>query len=205
MKPEVAVFDLGKVLLDFDYMITARQLADDCDVSAEGLLRLIDQTRLLLDYEEGKTTTDEFYSEVCRQTGYRSSFEKFRDAFAGIFAESPAMVSLHARLKSVGIPCFIFSNTNEIAIHHVRRKFPFFAKFDGYVFSYEHKSMKPDARLYECVEEATGRSGAAIIYIDDRAENIAAAKPRGWQTVHHTAPELSIAAFESLGLLEEPE
>ncbi|MBG87889.1 MAG: hypothetical protein CMO80_13430 [Verrucomicrobiales bacterium] len=196
MKPEVAVFDLGKVLLDFDYRITAGLLADDCRVSADELLAMIDQTKLLLDYEEGKMTTDEFYAQVCERAGYTSTFEKFRDAFADIFSEIPPMIDLHARLKTAKIPCFIFSNTNEIAIHRIRRNFPFFGNFDGYVFSYEHKSMKPDSALYEAVEKISGRSGEAILYIDDKKENIVGGKTRGWQTVHHTAAETSIPRFE---------
>ncbi len=201
MKPEAAIFDLGKVLLDFDYSITARELAGLCDVSAEELLRLIDQSHLLLDYEEGKLTSDEFYSAVCRGAGYRGSFEQFSGAFADIFSEIPPMVELQTGLKAKGVPCFIFSNTNEIAIEHIRRNFPFFENFDGYVYSYQAKSMKPDARIYEVVEETVGKRGEALIYIDDKLENIEAGHSRGWQTIHHTSPAASIAAFEAAGLI----
>lgn len=200
MKPEAVVFDLGKVLLDFDYAITARQLAELCDVTAEDLKATIDQTRLLLDYEGGKISTDEFYKMVCEQTGYRGAFEKFSDAFADIFSEIPPMVALQARLKEEGVPCFIFSNTNEIAINHIKRNFPFFATFDGYVYSYVEKAMKPEESIYRAVERETKRSGQQLIYIDDRPENIEKGKAMGWQTVHHVSPEASIAAFAAAGL-----
>jgi HAD superfamily hydrolase (TIGR01509 family) len=201
MKPELAVFDLGKVLLDFDYSITARHLAELSDVSAAELQAVIDQSHLLLDYEEGKLTTDEFYRAICKRTGYRGTFEKFRDAFADIFSEIPEMVGLHGKLKAAGVPCFIFSNTNEIAIHHVRHNFPFFGGFDGYVYSYVEKAMKPAEQIYEAVEQATGRNGRQLIYIDDRAENIDKGRERGWQTVHHVNPAASIAAFAASGLV----
>lgn len=200
MKPEAAVFDLGKVLLDFDYSITARQLAELCEVTAEELLATIDQTRLLLDYEGGKISTDEFYHTVCEKTGYRGSFEKFSDAFADIFSEIPEMVGLQSQLKELGVPCFIFSNTNEIAIRHIKRNFPFFGTFDGYVYSYAEKSMKPEEIIYRAVERETGRSGPQLIYIDDRQENIEKGRALGWQTVHHVSPAESIAAFRAAGL-----
>lgn len=203
MKPEAVIFDLGKVLLDFDYGITARHLAEHCNVSAQGIVDTIDQTHLLLDYEEGKISTDEFYAKVCEQTGYRGEFETFRDAFADIFSEIPEMVNLQRRLKEAGVPCYIFSNTNEVAIHHVKRNFPFFGGFDGYVYSYLEKSMKPDAPIYGAVERETGKSGAALIYLDDKAENIAAGAARGWQTIHHVNPQTSVAGIEGAGLLQQ--
>jgi len=202
MKPQVVVFDLGKVLLDFDYSITAGHLAELCDVSVDGILDTINQSHLLLDYEEGKLSTDEFYGKVCEKTGYRGEFEIFRDAFADIFSEIPEMVNLRERLKAAGIPCFIFSNTNEIAVHHIKRKFPFFNEFDGYVYSYLEKSMKPAAAIYEVVESRTGHCGDEVIYLDDRLENVRAGAARGWQTVHHVEPSSSIAAVEATGLLQ---
>jgi HAD superfamily hydrolase (TIGR01509 family) len=111
------------------------------------------------------------------------------------------MIELHAALRSKGIPTFIFSNTNELAVAHIRRAFPFFAGFDGYVFSYEHGAMKPQPRLYEVVEEMTGRREKEILYLDDRAENVAAGAARGWHAVLQETPEQSWAALKSAGLL----
>ena len=46
----------------------------------------------------------------------------------------------------------------------------------------------------------TGRRGAEMIYMDDRAENIAAGAARGWRTILHETPEKSRAALPALGL-----
>ena len=91
---------------------------------------------------------------------------------------------------------YIFSNTNDLAIEHVRRNFPFFQNFDGYIFSYEVGAMKPDAKIYEALEKMTGRRGAEIIYIDDRLENIEAGSARGWRTILHETPEKTRAALD---------
>ena len=61
-------------------------------------------------------------------------------------------MELHVAVRRKQIPLYIFSNTNELAITHIRRQFPFFGEFDGYILSYEHGAMKPDAKLYEVVE-----------------------------------------------------
>ncbi|MBL6763500.1 MAG: HAD family phosphatase [Verrucomicrobiae bacterium] len=201
MKPAAVIFDLGKVLLDFDYSITARALAGQCAVPAEELRLHIDQSPLLLRYESGEMTTEEFYRTVREAAGYRGNYETFREAFGGIFAEIPPMVDLQRRLKDAGVHCYIFSNTNEVAIHHVKRNFPFFAGFDGYVYSHIVGAMKPAAKIYEAVEALVGLRGADLLYIDDREENIVAGRERGWHAVHHTAPATTIAAVEGSGLL----
>ena len=112
-------------------------------------------------------------------SGRPDPVQDFEVIFGDIFAPMDEMIELHAALKQRKIPTFIFSNTNEIAIEHIRRTYPFFDAFDGYVFSYEHGAMKPTAKLYEVVERMTGRKGDQLVYIDDKAENIAAGKERG--------------------------
>ena len=59
-------------------------------------------------------------------------------------------------------------------------------RFTDTVCSHVHKSMKPDRVIYEALERASGRSGPALIYLDDRPENIEAGAGRGWQTIHVT-------------------
>jgi HAD superfamily hydrolase (TIGR01509 family) len=99
------------------------------------------------------------------------------------------------------LPTYIFSNTNELAIHHIRRNFPFFANFDGYILSYEHGAMKPGAKLYEVVERTSGHRGAEILYLDDRPENVEAGAARGWQAILQENPDKTRAAIAALGLL----
>ena len=106
------------------------------------------------------------------------------------------MVELHAGLRKKNIPTYIFSNTNDLAVRHIRDNFPFFRQFDGYILSYKVGAMKPKAKIYEAMEEMSGRHGADIFYIDDRLENVEAGAARGWQTVLHESPERTRIALE---------
>jgi HAD superfamily hydrolase (TIGR01509 family) len=115
------------------------------------------------------------------------------------------MIDLQSALRRKGMPTYVFSNTNDLAVRHIRRAFPFFADFNGYILSYEHRAMKPDPKLYQVVEERSGRRGPEILYLDDRPENVAAGAARGWQTILHQSPEKSRAAVEKLGLLDAAE
>jgi HAD superfamily hydrolase (TIGR01509 family) len=54
--------------------------------------------------------------------------------------------------------------------------------------------MKPNAALYRKVETSLGRSGKELFFIDDRPENIAAAKKRNWTGIIHTDAQQTIKA-----------
>jgi len=199
MTPKVVVFDLGKVLVDFDYSIAYTKIAGAGKVGAADVQHVLENIALLRQYETGLLDRRQFFQEICAATGYRQSLEQFSADFSDIFFEIPEIIALQKRLRQAGVPTFIFSNTNDLAVEHIRRRFPFFGNFDGYIYSYEHGAMKPDGKLYEVVERQTGRSGPEIVYLDDRAENVATGVARGWHAILHETPAASIAALDRLG------
>src|SRR5437660_923476 len=199
--PRIVVFDLGKVLLDFDYGIAAHKIAARGTIAAEEIKRFIDHSPLLFRYETGLINKQQFFDEICALSGFCGDLDEFGGFFSDIFVPIEPMVALQAELRERGVPTYIFSNTNDLAVSHIRGRFPFFGNFDDYIFSYEHGAMKPDARLYEVVEKKSGHRGADLLYLDDRAENIAAGAARGWQVILQKSPEASRAAIEKLGLL----
>jgi glucose-1-phosphatase len=201
LAPEVVVFDLGKVLVDFDYSIAARRIAVRGKMSAAEVQEFIDHSPLLFRYETGLLNRQQFFDEVRTTTGFKGTLAEFAQLFADIFSPIASMIRLQAGLRAKQVPTFIFSNTNDIAVEHIRRNFPFFSQFDDYVLSYQHGAMKPQAQLYEVVERVTGRRGERILYLDDRVENADAGKTRGWQVIHHQNPDETARALERLGLL----
>jgi FMN phosphatase YigB (HAD superfamily) len=201
IKPSIAVFDLGKVLVDFDYSIAGRRIAAKSKLSDAEVQKFLDQSPLLYRYETGLMTRQEFFETVRDHTGYHGGIEEFSGFFADIFTEMPEMTALHDAIRRKGIPTYIFSNTNDLAVEHIQRAFPFFANFDGYIYSHEVGAMKPAAKIYEALEQMSGKRGADIVYLDDRPENIAAGAARGWQTILQTEPAKSRMALETLGLI----
>jgi HAD superfamily hydrolase (TIGR01509 family) len=204
MKPSVLVFDLGKVLVDFDYSIAAAKIASLCKPCADPLKFFSQHADLLTGYEMGKFTTQQFFNQIKAASGFSGTQIEFNSFFADIFTPIQEMIDLQAELKKTRLPHYIFSNTNDLAVDHIRKRFPFFSNFDGYVLSYEHGAMKPSAKLYEIVERMSGRRGTEIIYIDDRPENVEAGVARGWQGILHENPSATREALQKLGLLNQP-
>ncbi|MEI7733179.1 MAG: HAD family phosphatase [Verrucomicrobiota bacterium] len=197
-KPKTVVFDLGKVLLDFDYGIAAENLARRTQAGPAEVRRVLLDTPLLHRYENGEITTRDFFETFKRQTGYAGTQNDFNVFFGAIFHEIPAMVALQQTLRASGLPTFIFSNTNPLAIEHVREAFPWYANFDAYIYSYACQSMKPEPVMYAALEKLSGCKGADILYLDDRPENVAAGVARGWRGIVHQNPPETIAQVTAL-------
>ncbi len=191
--PAAVVFDLGKVLLDFNYARTAQALTPLSRVDEDTFRRALDQSDLLMRFETGHLTREEMYAEVVRVTGYRGDFPSFAEAFGDIFTEIPEMIQLHGQLQAAQIPTYIFSNTNGLAVDFIHRRFPFFRTFTGYVYSHEVRCMKPQPTIYEAVERMSQRRGTDLLYIDDRVENVQAGAARGWQVIHHLSVPETVA------------
>ncbi len=198
---KAVAFDLGKVLLEFDYGIAGRKIAARATMAAAELGQFLVHVPLIVRYETGLITSEQFFEEVRAASGFLGDMEEFAASFAEIFTPIEPMVQLQAELRRRGLPTYIFSNTNELAIRFIRRNFPFFANFDGYILSYEHGAMKPEAKLYEVVEARSGCRGSEILYLDDRPENIAAGVARGWQAILQESAEKTRTAIEKLGIL----
>jgi len=186
--------------VDFDYSIAARRISQRSTQPQENLDAFLSSSPALVRYETGLLTRQDFFDQVQNATGFLGDIKEFGEMFADIFTEISPVIELHAELRRRGFKTYIFSNTNDLAIEHIRRNFPFFENFDGYIFSYEVKTVKPETKIYEALEAMTGKHGAEILYLDDRAENVDAGKARGWRVILHESPEKTRAALKDFRL-----
>ncbi len=199
---KTVVFDLGKVLVDFDYSIAVRRLAGRAKMRVEEFADFITHAPLLLQYESGVLTSRQFYDAICSVTGFCGDMNEFAALFGDIFSPIQPMIELHGALRREGCQTYIFSNTNELAVRHIRKAFPFFSDFDGYILSFEIGSMKPEPKMYEVLESTSGSRAGEILYLDDRPENVQAGAARGWQVILHQTAAQSIRRIRELGLLD---
>ena len=186
------IFDLGKVLLDFDFAIAAKALARYSPQEEEQILESINQSPLLHTFERGDWSEAQFFQKLSVECRLEASLEELKKGFAEIFTPVPSMVEFMESLKERGIPVMVFSNTNVTAVDYIRAAFPFFERFDAYCLSYEHGCMKPDTTLYGVAQVMTRCTPGNLLFLDDRAENVNAARQMGWNAIHHQTPEETI-------------
>ncbi len=98
---------------------------------------------------------------------------------------SPAInhsVRLMKALQAKGTPVFSLTNFGIDTYEIGGRAYPFMTQFDRDFISGHMGVIKPDPAIYQMLEDASGLSGDALIFTDDRAENIDTAAARGWHT-----------------------
>src|SRR5207253_11228751 len=78
-KPNAVIFDLGKVLLDFDYSIAGRKIAARSNLSADDVQAFIDHSPLLCRFETGRIGQEQFFAEVQAGTGFRGAIAEFSE------------------------------------------------------------------------------------------------------------------------------
>ena len=130
---KAVAFDIGKVLLDFDYSILVRKLAPQTQWNEPELNDYLNQSPLLARYESGEVGSSKFFEQIKGETGFRGSETDFAALFEDIFAPIPGMIDLHSQIAQSGIPTFTFSNTNEMAVRYIARTYDFWPIFKGHM------------------------------------------------------------------------
>lgn len=188
MTARAVIFDIGNVLLEwnperfYDRVIGAeRRQAFFAQAGVEEMNRRVDM---------GHPFTETIYSHADATPGWRDEIRMWHDHW--IEMASPAIdrsVRLMASLQARGVPVFSLTNFGVESYELATGYYPFLKAFDRDFISGHMKVMKPDPQIYEMVEEATGLSGDALIFTDDRHENVEAAAARGWRTHLFTCPQ----------------
>jgi hypothetical protein len=95
-------------------------------------------------------------------------------------AGHPPFGAAVANVAGKGVPVFALTNFGIESFAYAKTQYDFLSEFDRPYVSGHMRVIKPDPRIYEMVEEDCGLSGSSLLFADDRADNIEAARARGW-------------------------
>ena len=185
---QMTYFDLGMVLLRFDHGRCCSHLSSLFDVTFDDAHQALFESGLQHSYESGEISTKEFCDALCNRFGKQASEADIRVAVSDIFWMNHPTVAVASQLRAAGHRTGILSNTCEAHWEFVTDgRFKFLNEyFDEIVLSYEAKSMKPDANIYQVAIEKSGVAAEEIFFMDDRQENVEGALAAGIDAVHFT-------------------
>jgi putative hydrolase of the HAD superfamily len=187
MPPEFFYFDLGNVLLSFDYDVAAEKMSQVCGVPAAKCREVGYGVELLTAFETGHLTREQFHAKFSELTGSQSDCDALLAARSDMFHLIVPTNRIVIQLKGVRKRLGLLSNTSVDHFEWCRERFGVIRHlFDVYILSYEARSMKPDRKIYEIAIEKAGVPAEKIFYTDDREENVAAAKQLGIDAVLFT-------------------
>ncbi len=176
------IFDLGGVILNIDYELTARSFASLNLKNFDSLFSQAKQTQLFDRYEKGRISSDEFRIELRTYCGNEISDDELDRCWNALLLDLPGeRLELLKKLRSTH-RCFLLSNTNEIhmmAIHaYLHDTFgisDLSAYFEKVYLSFEINMRKPDAEIFEFVLKENNLDPAETIFIDDSAQHVESA------------------------------
>ena len=73
--------------------------------------------------------------------------------------------------------------------------------FEHTILSFEVGSMKPDVKIYVAAESAAAVPAERILFLDDKGENVAAAKQRGWNAVECLGGESATEVLRKFAII----
>lgn len=190
--PQDILFDIGKVLLDFDFESSLVPLfsATHPDPAA-ALSRLMKRKD---EFEAGLVSVSDYTNWALRIMECTASPEEFHTAWRNIFTPNLPMWETAHRLSDQGHRLILFSNTNAIHCPDVFEKFPDFSIFQGSILSFEINSIKPEPKIYQHAIDKYALVPDKTLYIDDLPANIAMGDSFGFRT--HQYDLTNHAAFE---------
>ncbi|MCG3176007.1 MAG: Alpha-D-glucose 1-phosphate phosphatase YihX [Candidatus Omnitrophica bacterium] len=199
---KAVLFDLGNVLLAFDFTPAFRTLSRHTDLGPAEIEGYFIQSGLEVLYDGGKITTRRFFAEVSKALGLRIGYARFRSIWNDIFTPIRPTIRILRRLKARGHRLVLISNTNEMHYRHIRATYDILAPFDRILLSYREKIRKPDPRIYRRACEACRARPEEIFYIDDRADLTQAARALGFKVhTYHNDPARLERDLRLAGLL----
>ncbi|GIW99534.1 MAG: hydrolase phosphatase [Pirellulaceae bacterium] len=178
-------FDLGNVLVNFDHNIAVDALASLTGHQPEFVRHAIFGAGLQVDYELGRLSDERFARKVAEVLHSALEVEEVLEAYCAIFEPNIPMENVLQWVRRQAVPAGILSNTCRGHWEWIRRaRWPVTdGPFQLEVLSYQVGAMKPDEAIYRHAEQQCGRSPPQIFFVDDRPENVYAARRRGWHAV----------------------
>jgi len=186
---KTVIFDLGKVLIPFDFARGYRALEELCHYSAAEIPKRISTTDLVHRFETGLIEPRDFVTEISGMLELEATYEQFCEIWSSIFM--PATLVPESLLAALGerYRMLVLSNTNALHFDMVRENYPLLRHFDDFVLSYEVKAMKPAPAIYkEAIARAQCRPEECF-YTDDILAYVEGARQQGIDAVQFESGE----------------
>lgn len=200
MQLKCILFDMGNVLVRFSHDLMCEQMAKVGEVSPDDVRKLLLDDGLQWKFERGELSEQQFHSAFCEAVNKQVSFPDLRTAAAEIFWADPGILPILESLKSRGIKMVLLSNTSVWHFNYLKERFGFLDYFSDFAVSFKAGSLKPDRAIYQQAISLAGCLAGECFFVDDRDENVVAARELGIQAELFTTAQQLPKQLAKFGL-----
>ena len=202
MQCEIAVFDLGGVLIDWDPRHLYRRLFDGDEAAMEDFLATVCTPEWNRCQDAGRSFAEAEAEAIARYPDKRELITAWLRHFDEMVPGAiEGTVAVLARLRARGVPLYALSNWSAETFALSRSRFPFLDWFRGVVVSGQERVLKPDPRIFALLLERYGIDPGRAVFIDDSPANTAAAEAIGMHAIRFVSPAQLTQELQALGLL----
>ena len=177
------IFDLGKVIVPFDFKRGYDRLAPLCSLAPVEIPEKLRTCDLVTRFETGQIEPRDFVREISGVLGLRADYDEFCDIWSCVFLPETLIPDDFVARLGERYRLVLLSNTNPIHFEMIERSYPILRHFDACVVSYRVGAMKPSPEIYaEAIRQAQCRAEECF-FTDDIPAYVEAAKTAGIDAV----------------------
>lgn len=177
------IFDLGKVIVPFDFQRGYDRMAPFCGYSPAQIPERLRSCDLVTRFESGMIEPEAFVQEISGILELKAEYKDFCDIWSSIFLPDTLipesmLVALRERYRLL-----LLSNTNAIHFEMIRENYTLLRHFHHLVLSYKVGAIKPSPKIYREAIERAECAPEECFFTDDIPAYVEAAKKEGIDAV----------------------
>lgn len=194
------VFDIGKVLIHWDPEIPYKKLIPD-DAERGWFLENICTPQWNMEQDRGRSWTDAEDVLIAEYPEHETNIRAFRKVWPDMIPhEVPGTFQIMQSLVEAGHDVTMLTNFHQDTFIIAKDTYPLLDLPRGVTVSADVKLIKPDPAIYELHAREFELQPENILFFDDSANNIEAARQADWQAELFTSSEQMMADLIRYGI-----
>lgn len=200
-KIEAVVFDVGRVIVQWDMRCLLRSLYAD-EATMEWAFANVVSEAWHFEHDAGRDLDEMVLERKAEFPDHAHAIDayatRFHETIPGLVPGTPALIE---QLAAREMPLYGITNFAAKFWQDYLPTEPLFAHFRDFVVSGVEKLVKPDPAIYFLAEQRFGHPAGAMLFIDDNPANVEAARACGWQAHHFIDADTLEIDFRARGLI----
>ncbi len=191
------IFDIGKVLLSYEPFEYVLSFGHGRELS-EKLFNIVFEDKRWLELDRGTLPVEKYLEMLIKENpNYPKEIEEIFTNWIKMLEPIEKAVKFYTELKNKGYKIYLLSNFG-VVYDKVEEIFDFLKLADGKIISAHVKTIKPEPKIYELLLSTYNLIPNECVFIDDKEENVLAAKEFSINTIHFINIETTIKEFENI-------
>ena len=200
--PSAVVFDIGRVLFDWNLRFLFEKLIAD-PTELDWFLHNVVTEQWHFQSDSGRPLAEMVPELKARFPQHEALIDAYVTRFGETLPhEMPGTHAIVRRLAARGVPLYALTNFGAEFWAVSREGWSIFDPFEDVVVSGEEGVAKPDPAIFAIAERRFGRAPSQLFFTDDNPANVAAARTRGWHVHLFEGAAGLEAELVRLGLLD---